>query len=132
MNEYRAGAVIYAREPSRLARFYEGVAGLAIVRTAERYIVLETAGFQLVVLRIPEDLAAEITLESPPGRRDRGAVKLVFMVNDLAAARAAAPLAGGILNGPEREWSFGEATVCDGVDPEGNVYQLRQMKTDET
>ena len=31
---------------------------------------------------------------------------------------------GGAVN--EREWEFEGAKVCDGHDPEGNVFQLRQ------
>jgi len=26
----------------------------------------------------------------------------------------------------DREWSFNGVTVCDGVDPEGNVIQFRE------
>jgi hypothetical protein len=30
------------------------------------------------------------------------------------------------MNPVEREWRFEDAKVCDGHDPEGNVFQLRQ------
>jgi hypothetical protein len=30
------------------------------------------------------------------------------------------------LNPIEREWAFQGARICDGVDPEGNVFQVRQ------
>jgi hypothetical protein len=30
------------------------------------------------------------------------------------------------MNAVEREWEFEGAKVCDGHDPEGNVFQLRQ------
>jgi len=26
----------------------------------------------------------------------------------------------------EREWQFKDARACDGIDPEGNIFQLRQ------
>jgi len=106
------------------------VAGLRVGRTEADYIMLESGPFQLVVQRIPEHSAKTITLESPPARRENGAVKLVLFVENLAQAREMAMKHGGALNGAGREWSFDGATVCDGCDPEGNVYQLRQ-KTKE-
>jgi hypothetical protein len=30
------------------------------------------------------------------------------------------------MNAADREWEFEGAKVCDGHDPEGNVFQLRQ------
>ena len=32
---------------------------------------------------------------------------------------------GGELNPPDREWQLGSERICDGVDPEGNVFQVR-------
>jgi predicted enzyme related to lactoylglutathione lyase len=119
---YQSGAVLYAKNPKILAEFYERVTGMPIRRTAADHIVLESGSFQLVVLQIPEHIAKSITIESPPVQREQTAIKLVFFVDDLAHAREAA---GGALNGPEREWKFDGATVCDGYDPEGNNFQLR-------
>jgi hypothetical protein len=31
------------------------------------------------------------------------------------------------LNPPDAEWLFEGSRVCDGHDPEGNVFQLRQV-----
>jgi predicted enzyme related to lactoylglutathione lyase len=126
MNKHRAGAVIYAKNPKRVAAFYEQVASLRVGRTEADYIMLESGPFQWVVLPIPERIAKTITIQSPPVRRESGAIKLVFWVESLAQAREAAAKGGGALNSAEREWSFDGATVCDGHDPEGNVYQLRQ------
>jgi len=30
------------------------------------------------------------------------------------------------MNAVERKWEFEGAKVCDGHDPEGNIFQLRQ------
>jgi len=48
-------------------------------------------------------------------------------VPSIAASRETAAKLGGELNPPEREWEFDQAKVCDGHDPEGNVFQLRQF-----
>jgi hypothetical protein len=55
----------------------------------------------------------------------------VFFVGSIAHAREAAVKFEGALNGAGREWPFDGATVCDGYDPEGNVFQLRQQKNAE-
>jgi hypothetical protein len=31
-----------------------------------------------------------------------------------------------VLESADREWSFNGVTVCDGLDPEGNVIQFRE------
>ncbi|MGB0059863.1 hypothetical protein [Candidatus Binatus sp.] len=54
------------------------------------------------------------------------AVKLVFEVPSISAARAIAPLHGGELFSPNQEWNFQGYRVCDGQDPEGKVVQFRQ------
>jgi len=33
---------------------------------------------------------------------------------------------GGQLNSTAREWKFRDTRVCDGHDPEGNMFQLRE------
>lgn len=121
-----AGAVVYAKDASRVAAFYSGVAGLPETHTQSDHVVLEASGFQLVVLAVPLRIAASIHISSPPERREDTPIKLVFAVGSLAAARTAAQRLGGELNSIEREWEFQGARVCDGVDPEGNVFQLRQ------
>jgi hypothetical protein len=31
-----------------------------------------------------------------------------------------------MLNSPDKGWAFQGFTVCDGLDPEGNVIQIRE------
>lgn len=129
MDSPRSAAVIYAKDPQRIAAFYEHVATMRVLRTAADHIVLESDWFQLVVLRIPERIAKDIAIATPPARRSGTPIKLVFFVSSLVTARRAAADFGGELFGVEREWTFDGTTVCDGCDPEGNVYQLRQVES---
>jgi predicted enzyme related to lactoylglutathione lyase len=125
----KAGAVLYARDFRRLAEFYRRVAVLQECEAADDFICLESDAFQLVVLKIPAHIAETITIEIPPRRRESTPIKLVLFVASLEAGRVAARENGGELNPPEREWSFQGHMVCDGVDPEGNVFQLREVST---
>lgn len=122
------GAVLFTTDPTRLARFYERVVGLRPVRVDADHVVLETAGFRLIVHRIPERHARGITISEPAVVRERGAVKLCLPVDDLASARRTAAEQGGEVYPPGREWRYGDATVCDGYDPDGNVFQLVQAR----
>lgn len=131
MNELHGGVVLYAKDAKLVAQFYGHVANMRVRRTEGDYVLLETGSFQLVVLQIPERLAKTITLESPPVRRESAAIKPILYVENIAESREAASKFGGSLNGAEREWAFDGSIVCDGSDPEGNVYQLRQRQSAE-
>lgn len=125
-----AGAVIYAKNISLVSKFYAGTIGFDVAHTEADHVVLESPAFQLVVLAIPPTIASSIEIASPPARRAETPIKLVFFVPDIAAAREAAARLGGQLNPPGQEWRFQQSTVCDGRDPEGNVLQLRERRTD--
>lgn len=123
---HAAGVVIYAKDLARVSRFYEQVADLRVTHAEDDHVVLDSGAFQLVLVAVPERLAASIEVTDPPRLRENTAIKLVFVVADLAAARDMAPALGGRLLPPAREWSFQGMRVCDGHDPEGNVVQFRE------
>lgn len=123
---FSGGAVVFAKNIGRLADFYSRVAALVVAENEQDHVVLQGEAFQLVVVAIPAHIAARIEIASPPARREDTAVKLAFRVASLAEARTSAAKLGGELNGPESEWLFQGWRVCDGHDPEGNVFQLRE------
>lgn len=131
MDALQAGAVLYAKQPEKVAAFYEQVANMRVCHADSQYIELQSNSFQLVVLQIPKRIADTVVIASPPVRREAGAIKLVLFTPSIAGAREAAAKFGGVLNGPEREWLFQGHKVCDGHDPEGNVFQLREQSNAE-
>jgi predicted enzyme related to lactoylglutathione lyase len=120
------GAVVYAKNLQRLSDFYAQVIGLAVQQAAQDHVVLGAAGFELVIHAIPARIAATIEISSPPERRSETPIKLCFRVASLSAARAAAQRLGGQIVTDEQGWTFRGVQVCDGLDPEGNVFQVRQ------
>src|SRR6476646_6977009 len=120
------GAVMYAKDYRALAKFYEQVAGMKQRETDEEYVLLETPSFQLVILKIPERIAANITIEKPPRKRENTPIKLLLNVSSIENARKTAKGLGGDLNGTKKEWKFHGVKRCDGIDPEGNVFQLQE------
>jgi predicted enzyme related to lactoylglutathione lyase len=127
---FSAGAIVYAKDIHRVARFYAAVADLEVMHEAEDHIVLESETVELVIVAIPAATAARIVITTPPQRRENTAFKLVFAVPSLEQARATAQASGGELNPAAREWSFQGLRVCDGCDPEGNMIQLRELPAD--
>jgi predicted enzyme related to lactoylglutathione lyase len=123
----KAGAVLYAKDIDKVRIFYSMVVGLAVTGSEDDHVVLESPSFQLVLVAIPEKIAVDIEISATPIRRENAAIKLVFFVSSISAARALAIDFGGQLSPSEREWTFQGYKVCDGFDPEGNVVQFREV-----
>ncbi|HUD40546.1 MAG TPA: VOC family protein [Dokdonella sp.] len=120
----REGVFVYAKDVERLARFYAALLGLRRVHDAAELAVLGGASIQLIVHAIPPAIAATIRIDSPPKRREDTALKFFFTVPSLAEARrSAAALGGEVL---AEVWDGPGFRVCNAVDPEGNVFQLRE------
>jgi predicted enzyme related to lactoylglutathione lyase len=122
----KPGAVLFAKDLPRLAKFYEGVAGLSVAHSEPEVIVLESSHQQLVLHCIPPRVAQTIEISSPPKLRTDTAVKLVFAVASICEARANAAAFGGGVNPKKKEFEARGFRACDGYDPEGNVIQFRE------
>ncbi|MBR0775160.1 hypothetical protein JQ625_09980 [Bradyrhizobium diazoefficiens] len=122
------GAVLYAKDLGRLAQFYAEVAGIELQVIEKGFAVLGTKPSQFVIVRIPKRIADQISIEAPPEVREETPIKPVFAVEDIARARARAAALGGAVDAASREWEFEGEAVCDGHDPEGNVFQLRTSR----
>jgi catechol 2,3-dioxygenase-like lactoylglutathione lyase family enzyme len=126
-NQLAGGVVIYAANLDRLRAFYRATLGLHDTTGDASHVVLEAHQFQVVLLRgDPPSDPGPIVTDRPAERRSAVAIKPVFVVASLAPARAAAARTGGVINPERHEWRFGAYRACDGVDPEGNVIQLRE------
>ena len=122
----KSGAVLFGKDLSSLARFYEGVAGLSVVLCESDVVILESAQQQLVLHGVPAAVARTIEIATPPRLRKDTAVKLVFAVESIDAARVAAVTLGGRVNDKKHAFEVRGFRACDGHDPEGNIIQLRE------
>ncbi|GAB2524538.1 VOC family protein [Lysobacter humi (ex Lee et al. 2017)] len=119
-----AGVFVYAKDLAGLARFYERVLGMRQLHVSSEHVVLASPHLQLVVHAIPEPIARHIEITVPPQRREESAIKFFHSVSSIAeAADLVASLGGEIF--PER-WSGPGFTVSNAMDPEGNVFQVRE------
>jgi predicted enzyme related to lactoylglutathione lyase len=109
-----ARAILFVEDLERMTAFYRDGLGLAVRREEPGWVELDGVALHA----IPDALAAGITIDDPPSPRADTPIKLVFAAPELAAARAQLAAAGAQM-GEVREWG-----ACDGVDPEGNVFQI--------
>jgi len=122
----RAGVFVYAKALQRVATFYQSILGMSRVHATEEIVVLESDDIQLVVHAIPPMIAEAIVISEPPVRRGNSAYKFFFTVSSLTeASTTAAALGGEVL---PMEWQGPGFQVRNAVDPEGNVFQLREME----
>lgn len=121
----RSGLFIYAKDPHRLAGFYAAVAEMRPLTETPEMIVLASPDLQLIVHAIPPAIAATIEISTPPVRREDTALKFFLTVASLATARTTAADHGGEVG--HENWRGPGFTVCNAVDPEGNVFQLREF-----
>lgn len=123
-----AGVMIYAKDAQYLVQFYAAV--LQLTECPEQsqpehgLLVLQGAGLQVVIHAIPSAYAVDIEIQSPPVPREDSALKFFFSVRDLSHARDVAVEWGGSI--AEQVWEAPGYRYCNGLDPEGNIFQLRQ------
>jgi len=120
----RAGLFIYAVDCRRIASFYEAVAGMSRLHETPELIVLQSPDIQLLVHAIPPPMAATISITYPPAKREDTALKFFLTVPSLSVARATASTLGGVVY--SEHWQGPGFVVCNAMDPEGNVFQVRE------
>mgnify|MGYP000901156452 FL=1 len=111
--------MIFVRDLPRMREFYERDLGLEAVPESAQpgWIELDAGLARLGLHQIPEHVLAELGAEDASPREDQP-VKLIFRVADVPAERARL-VARGVPMRETAPWG-----TCDGVDPEGNIFQL--------
>lgn len=88
---------------------------------SDSYALFDLNGGRFALHAIPEEYAREIKIASPPQTRDRNPLKAIFAVENVFSERARLEAMGVTILQPP--WQ-NPAESCDGVDPEGNVFQI--------
>jgi len=119
-----ARVIIFAKDMAKMASFYGSVLGLPRVETPDDsadFISFDAGALQLALHRIPEEYARGIEITDPPMARENAVIKVVFGAVNVNQTRGELESRGATL-GPVRQ--FGALHLCDGTDPEGNIFQL--------
>ena len=118
--------VVFVADVARLTAFYRVAAGMSVVSGDETHSVLEVEQFQLVIHGLRGEPRVTPGPEGTPRVRQDTYIKVCLPVESLAEARGRIAEMGGRLYSAEREWEARGFRACDGFDPEGNVFQLRE------
>jgi catechol 2,3-dioxygenase-like lactoylglutathione lyase family enzyme len=112
-------AMIYVKDLPRMAAFYSGPLGLKAIEETrlDNWVEFDAGGVRFSLHAIPREIAAGIEISSPPKLREKSPVKLFFEVDDVISERRKLEAMG--IQIIERPWGG-----CDGVDPEGNVFEI--------
>ncbi len=112
--------ILFAKEMERMTAFYAETLGLRRMpdRAQPGWEELDAGGVSLALHAVPAEIATRIAIEEPAVPRGETPIKLVFRVANLEAERGRL-VAAGVRMGEVRAWGG-----CDGIDPEGNVFQL--------
>jgi predicted enzyme related to lactoylglutathione lyase len=116
--------IIFAKNMKKMEFFYEDVLGLPRADTADDspdFVCFQAGAVQLALHRIPGERARNLEIADPPVARESTPIKVALHADDVHGRRAELESRGAAL-GPVRE--FGGLHLCDGTDPEGNVFQL--------
>lgn len=114
----RLGQVIlFVKDLPRMQAFYRDVLGLKPLDEDPEFSRYDADGTTLALHPLPPEVAGD----DPFGRRSDSWIKYTFQAHDVDA-EVARLLAAGVTMDEPRRW--GSITYCDGVDPEGNVFQI--------
>ena len=122
----KPSAVVFAKNVEKLARFYQQVVAMVEVHKDKDHVVLDAEGFQVVIHGIPRRIADLIEISEPPQTREDTPIKLCLPVSTIEDARVKAAEFGGKVDPKSKEWETRGFRACDGYDPEGNVFQVRE------
>ena len=113
-------AILFVKDFEHMLEFYRKCFGLTPVAGQESpgWAELDAGGVRVALHAIPSEIARRIALETPARPREETPIKLVFVVPDVGAERARL-VSLGVRMSEVRDWGG-----CDGVDPEGNVFQI--------
>jgi lactoylglutathione lyase len=115
-----ATVLIFAKDMQRMTDFYHEALGLPVVAApmAPGWIEFDAGSVRLALHALSPRVGRQIEITSPPRAREETPLKLLFEVDDLNEARRRLVQHGATMFEPKT------SGVCDGLDPEGNVFSL--------
>lgn len=117
-------AMIFAKDMKRMTAFYQHGLGLCVISETRQdgWVEFDAGGALLALHAIPAQIADTIETATPPEARAETPIKLVFEAADVVAAREHLISHGAVMFEPRASGG------CDGLDPEGNVFQVVSKK----
>ncbi len=115
--------ILYVQDVERLTAFYRDAFGLRAVEEIKgEWTVLDAGPCQIALHRV----GAAYRTADPGSRQAQSNAKLVMTVDRPLAQLRAELAAKGIPMGEIKSYPGLTGLLCDGKDPEGNVFQLTE------
>ncbi len=115
-------AILFVQDMDSMTAFYEGQLGLVVQSRSENWTLLGDSGYELALHLIPEEYREKRSAStSEVNARTHSQTKLCFFTEDAVKCRDKLVTQGIPMKGPVY---LDDIVYCDGVDPEGNVFQL--------
>lgn len=113
-------AILFVKDFHGMLDFYRSTLGLQQLHEQDTtgWAELGAVGSSLALHAIPEDIAGSIAIADPALVREETPIKLVFLVPDVESERRRL-VSLGVSMSEVSSWG-----TCDGLDPEGNVFQI--------
>jgi catechol 2,3-dioxygenase-like lactoylglutathione lyase family enzyme len=124
MNVSLNRVILYVQDVARLVEFYQDAFGLPVVEEIEgEWAVLRAGGCELALHRVGKPYR----VADPATWKVETNAKLVMTVNRELAGLRAELIGKGVEMGTIKSYPGLTGPLCDGQDPEGNVFQLAQQ-----
>ena len=115
--------ILYVQDVGRLTRFYRDVLGLPIVQEIEgEWVVFRPGSCELALHRV----GRQYRVDDVNSWKVETNVKLVLVVTLEIAELRAELVSKGVPMKEMKSYPGFPGPLCDGEDPEGNVFQLQQ------
>jgi predicted enzyme related to lactoylglutathione lyase len=115
--------MLHVQDVDRLANFYQQVFGLPVVEEIKGdWSVLDVGPCQLALHRV----GTAYRVADPASWKAESNAKLVMTVDRPLAELRAELMAKGVPMGEIKSYPGLTGPLCDGRDPEGNVFQLAE------
>jgi catechol-2,3-dioxygenase len=115
--------ILYVQDVDRLATFYQQAFGLRVVEEIKgEWSVLDAGPCQLALHRVGK----AYRVADPASWQVESNAKLVMTVDHPLPALRAGLIAKGVPMGEIKSHPGLTGNLCDGRDPEGNVFQLSE------
>ena len=128
MNASLNRVILYVQDVARLAHFYRDVLGLPIVEEIKgEWLVHRAGACELALHRVGKPYR----VADPGSWQVDNNVKLVLTIDRELAELRAELVGKGVPMGAIKSYPGLTGPLCDGRDPEGNVFQLAQRLPDK-
>jgi catechol 2,3-dioxygenase-like lactoylglutathione lyase family enzyme len=116
--------VLWVSDMDAQIGFYSSLLELQIGERQSGFVELQSEANSVLLHQLSEEYSAAVPLTSQLRPQTEVAVKPIFLVSDLAQARAR--VEGTFATYSPSEINHGHSRFLDLVDPEGNVIQIEQ------